>query len=732
MSNRQEKYKTLFICLGLVLATLLVYRQVQNCEFVHYDDDQYVTGNPHIRAGLTAGSFRWAFTAAWASNWHPLTWLSHMLDCELFGLNPRWHHTTSLLFHLANTLLLFLVLRSMTGSISPSAFVAAAFALHPLHVESVAWISERKDVLSTLFWLLTMAAYLRYVKRPAIGRYLLTLISFVLGLLAKPMLVTLPFVLLLLDYWPLGRIQISKNATAAPHRLRKRRQVGTNRKSQPRVVLEKIPFFALSLLSSAVTFFVQKQSGTVAQVGLLPLKIRLANAAVSYTKYIARIIWPSRLAVFYPLDDKHLSIVQALAAVVLLAGITICIIRLAPKYRCLLTGWFWFLGTLVPVIGLVQVGAQAMADRYTYIPSIGLFIMVAWAVPALVPRLKYRKIIFGISSLVVLSALTAGTYLQLKYWRNSLALFSRALAVTNNNSKMHNNLGLELHLQGQTDRAVSHFRRAIEIKPDYANACNNLGNALKAQGKLDEALNCFQRAVRLKPNHVEAQINLALLLQSQDRLAEAAGHFRRAIELRASSAELHNNLGITMAMQGRLDDAVRHCSRALQLNPDYPEAYYNLGNALKLQGKLESAAESLRRAVQLKPGFAEAHYSLGRLLNSQGKVEQALNCYKQALRTRPNWPAPLKALTEVLAVMPNPDRQDVFLAVALAERAAGLTGRDDVTVLETLAMAYACAGQPDKAVAVAEEALRLASESGKDEPAGQIREKLEAYRQAVK
>ena len=401
----------LVVGLCLAIATLTVFWEVRNHQFVNYDDNRYVTENRIVQAGLTREGALWAFTTTHASNWHPLTWLSHMLDCELFGANPRAHHLSNLILHLANSLLLFLVFKRMTGMLWQSAFVAALFAIHPLHVESVAWVSERKDVLSAFFWMLTLWAYLHYVVSPGFGRYLLVLLFFALGLMAKPMLVTLPFVLLLMDYWPLGRLRLDGSSPNTSE--------SANLSAQPwpklGLVWEKLPLLAVSALSSLVTFLVQKSEAAVQSLAVFPLMVRVANALMSYMGYVGKTIWPRHLAVFYP-HPGHVAVWKIAGAVLFLGGVSALVIRMARRHPYLATGWLWYLGTLVPVIGLVQVGAQSMADRYTYLPSIGLFIMIAWGGPHLMPRPPWRHVVIAFSTASVLLLLMVTAWLQVRHW----------------------------------------------------------------------------------------------------------------------------------------------------------------------------------------------------------------------------------------------------------------------------------------------------------------------------
>jgi len=535
---------------GLVVSTVAAYQPVRHNGFVNYDDDVYVTDNVNIRKGLTKESFVWAFTATYAGNWHPLTWISHILDYQFFGTNPLGHHLTSVLLHIANTLLLFYILRRMTGATWRSAFVAAVFALHPLHVESAAWVAERKDVLAGLFWLLTMLAYVRYAEGPSVIRYLISVIVFAFGLMAKPMLVTLPFVLLLLDYWPLNRFLNSKFSIL-------------------NLVLEKVPFLALSVISSIVTFIAQSAGGSVTETQILPLGARMSNALVSYIGYTGKMIYPAGLAVLYPHPQGGLPAWQVISAAILLVLITMLVI-LARQRRYLAVGWLWYLVTLVPVIGLVQVGVQAMADRYTYLPSIGISIMVAWFAGDILQRQRIGRIISGTVSLLAISVLLVCTNIQVRYWHDSVTLFERALAVTKNNYRMHHSLAFEMISQGRLDDGISHYRTALQITPGNAEIHYNLANALRRQGKISEAIEEYRLAAQYKSDYADA----------------------------------HNNLGYALLSQGNFDEAMQHFGQALRLRPDWPYAMTGLAQALATYPNpdmrdVELAVEFAERAVAL-------------------------------------------------------------------------------------------------------------------------------------
>ena len=632
----QGRFPTLLICLLLAAAILAVYWPVRNYDFINLDDPTYVTENGHVRAGLTCESFLWAFTATDTANWHPLTWISLMLDCQLYGLNPAGHHLTNVLLHSASTVLLFLVLLGMTGSRWRSAFVAALFALHPLHVESVAWVAERKDVLSTLFWMLTLWAYLAYTQRPGVGRYLLILLLFALGLMAKPMLVTLPCVLLLLDYWPLERIQLGQAGSS-------RTALGPSaviaqppRRQAFRLLLEKTPLFVLVAVSSVVTFVVQKSGGAVGALEVYPIKIRVANALFSYVSYMVKMIWPQNLAVFYPHPGQSLPMWQAAAAGLLLLLISIAVIRAGRRQSYLPVGWLWYLGTLVPVIGLVQVGAQAMADRYTYVPLIGLFIMAAWGVPELLAKYRFQRTVLATLATILLVTLTLVSKRQVRHWQNSVALFSHTHAVTAKSYLVHNNLGSALNELGKYDEAIAHYTEALRIRPNFAEPHYNLGTALARQGKLKEAISHYTEALRIEPGHAEACNNLGEVLRQQERYDEAISYYSRALQLKPDYPEAHSNLGIALARQGKLKEAMAHFSEALRLQPDYAAAHFNLGLSLVHQERPEEAVAHFYEALRTQPDDADTHYNLGVTLEKQGRLAEAMIHFSEVLRLQPD------------------------------------------------------------------------------------------------
>jgi tetratricopeptide (TPR) repeat protein len=598
MDRDKHSRLTLLLCLGLLLGTFAVFGQVLRHEFINYDDPTYVTGNPNVYVGLTLEGVAWAFTSNYSSNWHPLTWISHMLDCQFFGLKPWGHHLSSLLLHAINTLLVFLVLKRMTGATWRSAVVAALFAWHPLHVESVAWVAERKDVLSATFWMLTLWAYLRYAQKPEPGRYLLCLLFFMLGLLSKPMVVTLPFVLLLLDYWPLGR------------------SFGSGMAQQPvsgrRLLLEKLPFFLLATASSVVTFLAQKSGGAVASLETLTLSQRAANALISYARYLRKIVWPSDLAMVYPLPDFWPA-PQIIGAMLFLLAVTTAVVVCRKSRPYLMVGWFWFLGTLVPVIGLVQVGFQSLADRYTYLPSIGIFILLVWGMADLAGRWPQRRLILGRMTALILTACFTLTWFQLRLWQNSVTLFSHALAVTTGNFVAHNNLGSALDKLGRSDEALVHFKAALEIRPRDPETLYNIGLLLARQDKVHSAEAYYQEALR---DYAHGHYLVALAAAEAGKFETAIAWYREALRLKPDAQEALRNLAWILATNPKPElrngvEAVRLAERACELTQHRdPASLATLDAAYAEAGRFDDAINSAQQVQELaaathQPAWAE-------------------------------------------------------------------------------------------------------------------------------
>jgi tetratricopeptide (TPR) repeat protein len=647
MRSILQKRQYSLIYLLLILLTTGTFWPVLSHQFVKYDDDKYITENPHITGGLTLQSIIWTFTTPHFYMWHPLTTLSFLVDYELFGLNPFGYHLTNLLIHIANVLLLFWVLSKMTGAFWPSAFIAAVFAVHPLQVESVAWVAERKNVLSTLFWILTIAAYIRYTARPSIGRYLLVVLSFSLGLMAKPMLVTLPCVLLLLDYWHLRRLRWGgqgKGEISPQHRLLK----STHKQSSFWLLFaEKIPLFILAAIVCAITYIIQQKGGVVSGLESVPLSHRLANAVIAYATYIEKLIWPSRLAVFYPHPGGNFSMLRLVTSAVLLTAVSVCCIYFSRSRKYLMTGWLLFLGVLVPVIGLIQAGAQGRADRYMYITMVGLLIMVVWAAGDIFAKWRYKKIAAIFSSAIIVSAAVATTSLQLRHWQDSATLFSHTLNVTQNNYVIHNNYANLLRDSGKIDEAIEHYTKCIQIRSDSPEVHNNLGTALAAKGKIDDAIAHYQKAIELTeerksgpyslPVLAEAHYNLADAMRIQKRFQEALEHYQEALKLRPNDFDTLHHFGLTLIELRKFDEAVNCCKKMLQLQPDSVIAHGLLGLALAGQGKIDDAIKEFQIVLSRRPDDVEMSCNVGILLEQQGRIDDAINQYRRALQVNPNY-----------------------------------------------------------------------------------------------
>ena len=579
----------------LALVTIALYRPAMRCDFINFDDPAYVTNNQHVQGGLNWEGVKWAFcNTEQGAYWAPLMWLSHMLACQFFGLNAWGHHLVNVLLHAANTALVFLVFQRMTRATWRSLILAALFGWHPLRVESVAWVTERKDVLSGFFGLLTLFFYARYVQKSEVGSrksetnlptpspfplspfYWFALFFFALGLMSKPMLVTMPFVMLLLDYWPLQRVTGDRPSPS----------YGTAGEWQVasilRLVREKIPFFALAAAASVVTLVVQKQGGAVMTVENFPLGARIGNALISYCRYLGKMFWPTDLAIFYP-HPGYWPLAKVLLAGGLLCGISTLLFVTRTRYPFLLMGWLWFLGTLVPVIQLVQSGEQAMADRFTYLPSLGVLILAIWGACELSRRWRYHKIalwMLGSAAIILCLALTRQ---QLGYWQDSETIYRHTLEVTENNFVAHYNLGKALVNKGKTDEAISQYQAAIRLYPDYADGHDALGLALAAAGKINEAISQFREAIRLKPDGAVAHYNLGITLGSKGQYDEAIRQFEEAIRLKPDDAEAHNNLGVTLFRKGETNEAISQFQEAVRLKPDYPQAQINLARVLEMK-----------------------------------------------------------------------------------------------------------------------------------------------------
>ncbi len=643
-------YAAPVVCGLLLLAVALVFGQTVQHGFVNDDDDVYVCNNSQVAKGLTAQGVGWAFTTSYGCMWGPLTWLSHMLDCQLYGLRPWGHHLTNILLHAATTIILFLVLRRMTGDLWPSAFVAALFAVHPLHVESVAWVAERKGLLSGLFFVLTIGAYVGYVRhRFSLLRYLAVVILFALGLLAKPMLVTLPFVLLLLDYWPLGRMVA--DTPRVPSAVGAAGEQTAHGVCLLRwLVVEKIPLLALTAASCVATPFTQGEA--VTRLDVIRMSSRITNALFSYVAYVGQFFCPVGLAAFYPHPGSSLPIWKALGALVLLVGVSAAAVAWRRRCPCVFVGWFWYLGTLVPMIGLVQVGWHAMADRYAYLTQIGLYLALAWVAAQVAASWPYRRWVYGVASALVVSLLMGCAWRQTTYWRNSETLWTRTLARTSRNWLAHYNLGVALAGRGQVDEAIAHYRKALEIEPNSAATHSNLGMALAGRGQVDEAITHYRKALEIQPNRAEAHHNLGTILAGRGQVDEAIAHYRKALEIEPNSAATHNNLGMALDGEGKIAEAVVQWREAVRLQPKQIAFVNNLAWVLATCPEVSvrdgaGAVELAQRAVQLSGGREPAILdTLAAAYAEAGRFPEAVQTARNALElaTRQNKQALVESL----------------------------------------------------------------------------------------
>jgi protein O-mannosyl-transferase len=646
--DRAARSRSITVIIYLLLAgiSLAVFAQTIRYEFVNFDDDLYVYNAPGIQAGLTIKGIGYAFISQHARNWHPLTTLSHMLDCQLYSLNAGGHHATNIILHTIAVLLLFQVLRQMTGAVWKSAIVAALFAVHPLHVESVAWISERKDVLSAVFFLFMLDAYGRYAHAPSATRYLAVVVLYAAGLMSKPMLVSAPIVLLLLDYWPLRRLEQPFLTTEK----RKIAQSGNQGDVIRRILLEKIPLLILSIGACTVTYILQKRAAGA--IPPLPLLWRVQNAFASYAIYVWKTLWPTHLAVFYPHPNDTLAIWKVISAIVFLLAITASAIVFRKQRPYLFTGWFWYLVMLLPVIGLVQVGEQGYADRYTYLPHIGLFVLAVWLAADVIGVRRSRSR-FAVAAAVVITsiaALACAAFVQTSYWRNSHILWTHALAVTSDNDVAHNNLGYLCADRGELDKAISHFESAARIRSGKRDAHYELGSAF-------------------------VQMNLA------DALAR----------------------------KGQSDEAMVHYEEAIQLQPNYADAYYNRGNVLFAKGRIDEAIADWEKTLQLQPNDADAYTGLGNALLRKGSLREAIANYEKALALAPEDPHSRINVAWVLATASDASIRDGAKAVEFARKAVELSNTEDPKFLRALAAAYAEAGRFSEAIEAAQRSMTIAT-----------------------
>jgi len=694
------------VCVLLVLAIAAVFGQTARFDFVNYDDNENVYENRVVEKGLSSKAVGWAFTHPQTGNWIPLTTLSHMLDCQLFGLRAGGHHLVNVLWHAANAVLLFLILRQMTGSLWKSALVAAVFAVHPLRAESVAWVSERKDVLSGFFFMLTIGAYVRQVRQPSRAGYLAVVMLFVLGLLAKSMVATLPFALLLLDYWPLGRWQ--------------------GRQDFRRVVAEKIPLFGLAAGACVATALVPGLIITHAQ--RLPLLVRIGNALVSYVVYLRQMIFPAGLATPYPLVPSGQPLWRVGLACIVLASVTAALIVWRKKRPCLLMGWLWYLVMLFPVIGIIQISSDAAhADRYTYLPEIGLAMAAAWAIGDWCAGSQPRRALSAGLMITAIGPLTVWGHIQTSHWRDSESLWTRALACTSNNAIAHFNLAITLAHHGKLPDAIEQYRKALAIRPDYMEALNNLGNALARTGQLDDAIDQYGKALKINPASRLDLYDLAVALADKGKTDEAIAQYRKVLERYPNFAEARLNLNILLGKSGRKEENTAQYRKALEIDPNDEKAEYDWGNALATEGKLGEAIAHLRRAVKIKPDYAKACSALGLVFFQKGDIKEAIDSWQQALELKPDQADVQNNLAWLLATSPDASLRQGAQAVALAERANQLNGSTNAAVLHTLAAACAETGRYRDAIATARRALELAVAQKNDDLMAKLPKEIKLY-----
>jgi tetratricopeptide (TPR) repeat protein len=718
---------------------LAVFGQTAHFGFINYDDDLNVYENATVQKGVSIEAVGWAFTHTQVANWIPLTTLSHMLDCQLFGLHAGGHHLVNVLWHAGNAVLLFLVLRQMTGRLWRSAFVAAVFAIHPLRAESVAWVSERKDVLSGFFFLLTLGIYVGQLRQPSRARYVAMMLCFALGLMAKSMVATLPCVLLLLDYWPLNRWHNAGDLAA--------------------LVKEKIPLFALAAAGCMAAALVPGL--VVPEPQRFPLLDRIGNALVSYMVYLRQTIFPVGLAIPYPLTSISHPIWKVCLALLVVAFISAAAVASRKKYPCLAMGWLWYLGMLFPVIGIIQISnVEAHADRFTYLPQIGLAIAGTWALADWSAARKHRSLILGSLITAVIGALIVFGHAQTSYWRDSETLWRRGLACTSNNPVAHYNLGMVLLQKKDAANAVTEFRNAVQIMPDYTEARCNLGIALFDKGDKEEAIAQYRKALEIDPTYAKAEYNWADALATEGHIDEAMAHYRKALQIKPDYAYAYYGLGANLSLKQQWPEAIVQFRQALALKPDFAQARQGLGKALlhsgdfdgalacfpqvapdpdasirwlKLggdllqEGDLEEAILCDRQAIKINPRLAEAHADLGLACFERGQVKEAIDFWQQSLKIKPDQPNVQNNLAWVLATTPDPSLRDGAAAITLAEQADHLNHSGNPFVLHTLAAAYAEGGRYAEATATARRALQLAQAQTNDDLTAKLPKEIKLY-----
>ena len=700
--EHQQKHISIFVYVGIVVATLVAYEPIRHNYFINYDDDSYIFDNAQVKSGITWASLGQAFTKPHFYMWHPLTTISHMLDYELFGLNPQGHHLVSVGIHIVNALLVLWILNNLTastlrqssvpanspqaGAIWPSAFVAAVFALHPMQVESVAWAAERKTVLSGLFWFLTMAAYIHYARKPRFGRYLVVLLVFGLCIMTKPIVITLPLVLLLLDYWPLDRIRWG-------HQHNKKARSRPDQKSIGWLTAEKIPLLAISAILGVLTVIAQQSGDAISTLDKVPLDSRIANAFVSYVKYIGKLVWPSDLAVFYPPSHLNLLNTTTVFCAFIFIMISAISIYIGRRKKYIAVGWLWFAGTLVPMIGLVQVGEQAMANRYMYLPMLGLLIIIAMAGKELIGKLPQLKTIAAITGVTAILSLLILTQMQVRHWRNSISLFEYTLSVTENNAGAENSYGCALFNEDRISEAERHFNNALRIDPEFDPVLPHLARIYMKEGKYNEAISLYEKLIKRNYGTAEIYYNLAMALGIQEKYNDSIKYFNKSLELNPYDADTHNKMGIILLAAGKTDDSIGQFNESLRIKADQSVVYENLGTAYSQLGKYEPAIQNWTRAIELNPDNIDALDKAGWFLAVRGKASA----------------------------------ENANQAIVYAQRACELTKYADPAFMDTLGAAYATASRFAEAKATAEKALKLARETGQNDLADAIENRIKLY-----
>ena len=690
------------VYVSLALTTLVTYSPLRQSEFVNWDDGAFVYNNPHVADGLSLENFQWSFGIHGPGQWHPVSWWVHQLNCEMFGLDPGAHHMVSLVLHVIVALLLLTVLWRISGSFWPSAMVAGLHALHPLSVESVAWVAHLREPLSLLFWLLVMWAYYAYSRKGGTMRYLLVVLLFALGLMAKPTLITLPFVLLLLDWWPLNRVRFGadffpRNSNTDPAY----RPIG-------RLVLEKVPLLVLSFISAYLAYLCQKSMGSVVSLESHSMGDRLANAAQSYVLYLRNMVWPTDLATLYPLPEQFHALHVA-GALLLLIGITAIAVYYCRQAPHLLVGWLWYLGTLVPVIGILKMGEMtAMTDHYMYVSLLGIYIAIAWQLVWWVKRKpQIRTVVCGVVGLVLVACITL-TGRQVGVWRNSVTLWKHTLAVTEESNAAHNNLGDALMESGQLEEAFGHFQEAARMVPNSFLPKNNAGNALLTLGRVAESIPFFQEAAAMAPGRAEVQYNLGRAFQLEEKLPEAIAQYEKAILIKPEFADALTNLGVCLRSSGRSEEAIEHFEQAIQSDPDFVGAYIQLGITLNALGRKTEALSYFEKVLEINPSDFPANYHSAVVLLALGRRTESLKHFQTSLRLRPNNGGIHHGISWIMATAPESELRNGKLAIAHA-RTALVANQDNPFMVDGLAAAHAEAGEFEAAVNWQQQAVKMVS-----------------------